>query len=68
MGIFFLTSSRSNESGRFPTILLNFEPFFFGFPMFTMYGSVFAPMTNKIIEAEITNPVFIDPSNERLSA
>ena len=30
--------------------------------------SVFAPMPNKTIEAEITNPVFIDPSNERLSA
>ena len=30
--------------------------------------SIFAPMPNKIIEAEITNPVFIDPSNERLSA
>ena len=30
--------------------------------------SIFAPMPNKTIEAEITNPVFIDPSNERLSA
>ena len=30
--------------------------------------SIFVPMPNKIIEAEITNPVFIDPSNERLSA
>ena len=29
--------------------------------------SIFAPMPNKIIEVEITNPVFIDPSNERLS-
>jgi sarcosine oxidase subunit alpha len=28
---------------------------------------IFAPMPNKIIEVEITNPVFIDPSNERLS-
>ena len=27
-----------------------------------------APMPNKTIEVEITNPVFIDPSNERLSA
>jgi len=25
-------------------------------------------MPNKTIEVEITNPVFIDPSNERLSA
>jgi hypothetical protein len=25
-------------------------------------------MPNKTIEAEITNPVFIDPSNERLCA
>ena len=30
--------------------------------------SIFAPMPNKTIEAEITNPVFIDPSNERLCA
>ena len=30
--------------------------------------SIFAPMPNKTIEVEITNPVFIDPSNERLSA
>ena len=30
--------------------------------------SVFAPMPNKTIEGKITNPVFIDPSNERLSA
>ena len=29
---------------------------------------VYAPMPNKTIEVEITNPVFIDPSNERLSA
>ena len=27
-----------------------------------------APMPNKTIEVEITNPVFVDPSNERLSA
>ena len=27
-----------------------------------------APMPNKTIEVEITSPVFIDPSNERLSA
>jgi len=29
--------------------------------------SLYAPMPNKTIEVEITNPVFIDPSNERLS-
>jgi sarcosine oxidase subunit alpha len=29
--------------------------------------TIFAPMLNKTIEVEITNPVFIDPSNERLS-
>jgi sarcosine oxidase subunit alpha len=29
--------------------------------------TIYAPMPNKTIEAEITNPVFIDPSNERLS-
>ena len=28
---------------------------------------LFAPMPNKIIKVEITNPVFIDPNNERLS-
>ena len=28
---------------------------------------LFAPHLNKTIEVEITNPVFIDPSNERLS-
>ena len=27
-----------------------------------------APMPNKTIEVEITSPVFIDPSNERLNA
>ncbi len=30
--------------------------------------TIYAPMPNKTIEVEITNPVFIDPSNERLSA
>ena len=30
--------------------------------------TIFAPMPNKTIEVEITNPVFIDPSNERLRA
>ena len=30
--------------------------------------SLYAPMPNKTIEVEITNPVFIDPKNERLSA
>ena len=30
--------------------------------------SIFAPMPNKIIEVEITSSIFIDPSNERLSA
>ena len=30
--------------------------------------TIYAPMPNKAIEVEITNPVFIDPSNERLSA
>jgi len=30
--------------------------------------TMYAPMPNKTIEVEITNPVFIDPSNERLSA
>mgnify|MGYP001223356042 CR=1 FL=1 len=29
---------------------------------------IYAPMPNKTIEVEICNPVFIDPSNERLSA
>ena len=29
---------------------------------------IFAPLPNKIIEAEITNPVFIDPLNERLNS
>jgi len=29
---------------------------------------IFAPMPNKTIEVEICNPVFIDPSNDRLSA
>ena len=29
--------------------------------------TIYAPMPNKTIEVEITNPVFIDPSNERLS-
>ena len=29
--------------------------------------TIFAPMLNKTIEVEITNSVFIDPSNERLS-
>jgi sarcosine oxidase subunit alpha len=29
---------------------------------------LYAPMPNKIVEVEITSPVFIDPSNERLSA
>ena len=34
----------------------------------TKKGSkVYAPMPNKTVEVEITNPVFIDPSNERLS-
>ena len=28
---------------------------------------LFAPMPNKIIKVEITNPVFIDPSNKKLS-
>jgi len=28
--------------------------------------SIFAPMPNKTVEVEITNPVFIDPLNERL--
>jgi len=30
--------------------------------------SLYAPMPNKTIEVEITNPVFIDPKNERLNA
>ena len=30
--------------------------------------SLYAPMPNKTIEVKITNPVFIDPKNERLSA
>ena len=30
--------------------------------------TIYAPMTNKTIEVEICNPVFIDPSNDRLSA
>ena len=29
---------------------------------------MYIPMPNKTIEATITNPVFIDPSNERLNA
>ena len=29
---------------------------------------IFAPMPNKTIEVEISNPVFIDPNNERLNA
>ena len=29
---------------------------------------IYAPMPNETIEVEICNPVFIDPSNERLSA
>ena len=30
--------------------------------------TIYAPMPNKTIEVEITNSVFIDPSNERLNA
>tara|TARA_B100000700_G_scaffold261104_1_gene296911 strand:+ start:383 stop:3322 length:2940 start_codon:yes stop_codon:yes gene_type:complete len=30
--------------------------------------TIFAPMPDKTVEVEISNPVFIDPSNERLSA
>ena len=30
--------------------------------------TIFVPMPNKTIEVEITNPVFIDPSNEKLSS
>ena len=29
--------------------------------------TIFAPMPDKTVEVEISNPVFIDPSNERLS-
>ena len=29
--------------------------------------SLYAPMPNKNIEVEITNPIFIDPNNERLN-
>ena len=28
---------------------------------------IFAPMPGKTVEVEISNPVFIDPTNERLS-
>ena len=31
-------------------------------------NKLFAPQLNKTIKVEITNPVFIDPSNERISA
>ena len=31
-------------------------------------SKLLAPMFNKTVEVEISNPVFIDPSNERLSA
>ena len=30
--------------------------------------TIFAPMPDKTVEVEISNPVFIDPTNERLSA
>ena len=30
--------------------------------------TIFAPMPNKTIEVEISNPIFIDPKNTRLSA
>ena len=30
--------------------------------------TIFAPMSDKTVEVKISNPVFIDPSNERLSA
>ena len=29
--------------------------------------TLFAPMPNKTIEVEVTDPVFIDPLNERIS-
>ena len=29
-------------------------------------STIYAPLPNKNIEVEITNPVFIDPLNERL--
>jgi sarcosine oxidase subunit alpha len=31
-------------------------------------NTIFAPMPNKTIEVEITDPVFIDPNNKRLTA
>ena len=31
-------------------------------------SKLLAPMPDKTIEVEITDPVFIDPSNKRLSA
>ena len=31
-------------------------------------GKLIVPMLNKSVEVEITNPVFIDPENERLLA
>ena len=34
----------------------------------TKGSKLLAPMPNKTIEVEITDPVFIDPSNERLNA
>ena len=30
--------------------------------------TIFAPMPNKTIEVQISNPIFIDPKNARLSA
>ena len=30
--------------------------------------TIYAPMPDKTVEVQISNPVFIDPSNERLSA
>ena len=29
--------------------------------------TIFAPMPNRVVEAKISSPVFIDPENERLN-